>query len=220
VLFPFLIIAEPKDIFERVAARAPWFAPLAYCMVGFFIITWLGGCWTNIRAGLQWWSLLGPAAASVFFVGAASIGSTAILYAACGAMREPELERPTYRKLFSLNNHCALVLILGELVNFLLVRAGPMQDYNLPFPNRFPLGLDLLILGVKEPNIYLAILLHSTSVFVLWYLVVLARGLKYLTGSVSARTTAIVITLWLTGMGIIVGIIHSAGGGTIFRVTM
>jgi hypothetical protein len=122
--------------------------------------------------------------------------------------------------LFSLNTHCALILILGELINFLLVRTGALQDYSLPLPNRFPLGLDLLLLGAKEPNIYLTILLHSTSIFVLWYFAALAAGLKYTTGSGWARSAAIVTTIWLLGVGLVVGIVYSAGGGTMFRITM
>lgn len=220
MLFPFLIFAEPKEIFDRVAARAPWFAPFSYCTAGFFVLTWLGGCWNSIQEGLRWWSLLGPAIASTLFVGVASLGSTTVLYVAHLAFRGRKAVRPTYRKLFSLNIHCAFVLILGELFNFLLVRTELMQGHNFPLPNRFPLGLDLLILGAKEPNIYLTILLHSTSVFALWYLVVLARGLKPVIASSTARSTAIAATLWLVGVGIVIGIIYRAGGGTIFRVTM
>jgi len=220
MLYPFLIFAEPKEIFNRITFRAPLFGPPAYCTIGFFFITWLGGCWTNIRAGLQGWSLLGPAIASIFFVGVTSLGSTTILYAACGTFRGPEMDRPTYKKLFSLNTHCAFVLILGEVVNFLLVRTGLTQYHNLPFPNRFPLGLDLLLLGAKEPNIYIAVFLHSTSVFVLWYLVILARGLKYITGSSRVRSAAIAATLWLLGVGAVIGIVYSTGGGTMFLITM
>ena len=65
MLFPFLILAEPKKVFERLATRSRWLAPLITCTVGFFIITWLAGCWTNIRDGLRLWSLLGPAIASM-----------------------------------------------------------------------------------------------------------------------------------------------------------
>lgn len=220
MFFPFLIFAEPREVFDGIEARSPRLVPFLYCTLGFFIITWLGGCWNNIREGLRWWSLLGPAMAAILFVEVASHGSSMVLYTACRVFRGEKAGGPTYRRLFSLNIHCALILILGEIVNFLLVRTELMQDYNFPLPHRFPLGLDLLILGVKEPNIYLTVLLHGTSVFVLWYLVVLARGLKYVTGSGMSRSASIAATLWLIGVGAVIGIIYSAGGGTIFRVTM
>lgn len=220
MLFPFLILAEPQKVFERVATRAPWLAPLITCTAGFFIVIWLGGCWTNIREGLRLWPLLGPAIASILFVGMASVGSAAALCAACRAVRSRCSDGRTYRSLFSLNIHCAVILVLGELFNFLLVRAPMVQDWDLPLRNRFPLGLDLLLLGVKEPNIYLTILLHGTSIFILWYLVALAAGLKHITGLSSARSAAIAATVWLLGVGLVVGIVYSAGGGTVFRITM
>lgn len=220
MLHSFLILAEPKNVFNRIAADSPWFAPLAYCTGGFFIITWLGGCWTDIRQGLQWWSLLGPAIASTLFIGMAGLGSTAAIYVIYRIIGGQQLAAPMYRSLFSLNIHCAVILVLGELFNFLLVRAPMVQDWDLPLRNRFPLGLDVLLLGVKEPNIYLTIFLHSTSVFVVWYLLVLAAGLKYTTGLSSARSAAIAATVWLLVVGLVVGIVYSAGGGTVFRITM
>ena len=220
VLFPFLIFAEPEKVFERVATRSPWLAPLMTCIVGFFVVTWLGGCWTNIREGLRWWSLLGPAIGSTLLVGMTSLGSTVALYSVAWIAGTKGSGRPTYRMLFSLNTHCAPILILGELINVLVVRSGVLQDLNLALPNRFPLGLDLLLLGAKEPNIYLTIFLHSTSIFVLWYLAVLASGLKHISGLGSARSAAIAAAVWLLCVGLVVGIIYNAGGGTVFRVTM
>jgi hypothetical protein len=220
MFFPLLILAEPKEVFDRVATRAPWFGPLISCTAGYFVITWLGGCWADIREGLRWWSLLGPAIGSILFVGTACLGSTAMLYISCLVFQRKQSNRLAYRKLFSLNAHCVLILVLGELINFLLVRANLMQAFNVPFPNRFPLGLDLLILGAKEPNIYLAVILHSTSVFIIWYFVVLARGLDYLSGSGPMRSAATAAILWIAGVGVVIGLIYSAGGGTMFRITM
>jgi hypothetical protein len=217
---PILILAEPKEVFPKIAAHSPWFPPFALCVVCFFVVAWLGGCWTSIREGLQWGALLGPAIASILFVALISVGSTAMLYVVFRAIRGHGSAWPSYKTLFSLNTHCALILILGELINVLLVRADLIHLYNPALPNRFPLGLDLLILGAKEPNIYLSVLLHGTSVFILWYLVVLAKGLSYVTGSSPARAAAIAATLWLVGIGFAIGIIYSAGGGTIFRITL
>jgi hypothetical protein len=157
---------------------------------------------------------------SVLFVGAALLGATTVLYCAEALTLAGSPNRIGYRALFSLNAHCAIIVVLGEAINFLMVHTNILTEYDFPLANRFPLGLDLLILGVKEPNIYLTVLLHSTGAFILWYFVVLTRGLKHLTGSSLIRAAAMAAILWLAGVGAVIGIVYSAGGGTIFRVTM
>ncbi len=220
MLFPLLILAEPKKVFSRIESLAAWFAPLAYCAFGFFVITWLGGCWENISDGLRWWSLLGPAIAAPLIIGATGFGSTAVLYLANRITSLQASNPSTYRSLLSLNLHCMIILILGEMINFLLVRTALLHDNNFPLANRFPLGLDLLLLGAKEPNMYLTIFLHGTSIFIIWYLIVLAKGLSYVTGSSLARSVAIASILWLVGVVFVVGVVYSAGEGTVFRVMM
>jgi TRAP-type C4-dicarboxylate transport system permease small subunit len=219
-MIPFLILAEPQEMFTTIKSRAPWIFSLACCATCFFVVVWLGGCWTNIREGLRWWSLLGPAIVSILFVGVASCGSTMVLYAAQRVVVRQRSNRSTYRTLFSLNTHCLLIVILGEAINFLLMHTEIIQDYDLPLPKRFPLGLDLLLLVAKDPNIYLAILLHGASIFILWYLVVLAKGLKYVSGSNMSRSVATVAALWLVAMALIIGMVHGAGGGTVFHISL
>jgi hypothetical protein len=143
-----------------------------------------------------------------------------VLYAAQWVVVREKSNRPTYRTLFSLNTHCLLIVILGEAINFLLMHTEIIQDYDLPLPKRFPLGLDLLLLVAKDPNIYLAILLHGASIFILWYLVVLAKGLKYVSGSNMSRSVATVTALWLVAMALIIGMVHGAGGGTVFHISL
>jgi hypothetical protein len=217
---PLLVLADPIEVFRRVESSSPWIGPLIYCTLGLFVITWLGGCWETIADGLRWWSLIGPAVFAPLVVGITGLGSATVLYLVQRIASKPGSNGPQYRTILSLNSHCAIILILGEVVNFLLVHADVVQNLTLPLTNRFPLGLDLLLLGAKEPNIYLSILLHSTSVFVIWYFVVLAKGLRYLIGTSLARSTTPVAVLWLVGVMIAVGGVYGAGGATVFRIVM
>jgi hypothetical protein len=220
MFFPFLIFAEPADIFRRVEEGRPWLTPLSYCTLGMFAITWLGGCWENLSDGLRWWSLLGPAVFSPLAVGIACLGSTLVLYLGQQIVIERSFGGLTYRSLFSLNAHGALILVLGEVVNFLLVHSRLLQDFDVSLSNRFPLGMDLLLLGVKEPNIYLNIILHSISIFSIWYLVVIARGIHHLSGVSAVRVALIVGGLWLTTVVFALTAVSVLGGGTIIRIIL
>jgi len=217
---PLLVLADPIEVFRKVESSSPWIAPLIYCTLGFFVITWLGGCWETIADGLRWWSLVGPAVFAPLVVGITSLGSATVLYLVQRIACKSGSCGPRYRTTLSLNNHCAIILILGEVVNFLLVHADLVQDHALPLANRFPLGLDLLLLGVKEPNIYLSIVLHSTNIFVIWYFIVLTKGLKYITGAGSGHPATPVAVLWLSSVIIAVGAVYGAGGATVFRIVM
>jgi hypothetical protein len=102
----------------------------------------------------------------------------------------------------------------------LLVRAGLLGDYTTPLPGRFPVGLDILLLGVDDPNLYLSIILHSTSVFFVWYIVVLSLGIHVVTGTSKARAAVIATTLWCTLVLFAVGMAYAAGGGTTIRIRL
>jgi hypothetical protein len=215
-----VVLADPEEIFRDIRDRSRWITPLGYCALVFFLIIWLGGCWTDIREGLRWSSLLVPAVAAIVIVCVLGAASTLLLYVGHRVINGGRSGEPRYRTLFSLNMHCAIILVLGELVNFLLVHTGIPPPGNLPLANRFPLGLDLLLLGAKEPNIYMTILLHSTSAFTVWYLVILARGLRDVAHLSTAQAAAVALTLWLVGVGAILSVVYSAGGGTVFRVVV
>jgi hypothetical protein len=110
--------------------------------------------------------------------------------------------------------------LLGELVNFLLIRTNILGDYSMPLRGRFPVGLDILLLGVDEPNIYLSIILHSTSVFLIWYLIVLSLGIHIVTGASKAKAAAIATTLWCTLVLLALGLVYAAGGDTTIRIRL
>jgi hypothetical protein len=180
----------------------------------------LGGCWHNLSQGLELTALLGPALISPLIVGIVSVGSTQFVYLLNMIVGERTGAAQRFKTFYSLNIHCAAIILLGEMINFLLVRANILGDSRFPLPNRFPVGLDLVLLTVGEPNIYTAILLHITSFFVVWYLVVLAKGITTITGLRRGRSLIIVGSLWLAIVATALGLAYATGGGTTIRIRM
>lgn len=209
----FNILAAPSEALQRIHEKPTWLAPLAFCIGAFFVLTWLGGCWTNLSQALHWSNLLGPALISPLIVGIVCLGTAALLYL-LNMILSGAAKSPSFRTMFSVSVHCGIIFLLGEVVNFLLIHANLLGEYASPLPNRFPVGLDLLLLGSDEPNLHLAILLHSTSVFVLWYLIVLSLGMRIVTGASKARSVAMVISLWCVVVGLTLGLVYVAGGTT------
>jgi hypothetical protein len=113
-----------------------------------------------------------------------------------------------------------VIILLGEIMNFLLVRTNILEESRFPLPNRFPVGLDLALLEIEDQNIYTAILLHSTSCFVIWYLVVLAKGITTIIGLNRWRSMIIVTSLWFAVVAAALGLAYAAGGGTTIRIRM
>ena len=216
----FGVLAVPRAVFEILAKKPHWLMPTVFCAAVLFVILWLGGCWQDLTQGLRIQSLLGPALISPFIVIIVSLASTLFIYLMHVLIGGTERVPREFRMFFSVNVHCGAIFLLGEVVNFLLVQANLLGNYSMPVPNRFPTGLDMLLIGTEEPNPYTAIILHSTNVFVLWYLFVLAMGIRVITGSGKVRSTVIVASLWCVAVAIVLGMVHAAGGGTTVRIAL
>ena len=214
------ILARPDEAFEAIKSDPRWCCLALACTLVFFVLLWLGGCWRNLAEGLSWSYILGPALISPLIVTIVSLGTTLVLFLLTRAIPGGSAEEPGFKMLFSLNLHSAIIIVLGEIVNFLLVHADLLGNTSFPLPNRFPLGLDLALLLFKEPSIYAAIILHSTSVFVVWYLVVLAKGIRVTTRSSTMRSGIIAAGLWCAIVFSVLGIVSAAGGGTTIRISM
>ena len=214
------ILAAPVETLEKIAARPRWLLPILFCTTTFFLLLWLGGCWQNLSAGLTWSSLLGPALISPVIVGIVSLSSTAFVFLMNMILGGTADHRTKFKTLFSVNVNCGIVFLLGEIVNFLLVRSNLLAELRFALPNRFPTGMDVFLLGASDPNPYLLVILHGTSVFVVWYLIVLAKGVRFVTGSSKVRASIIVTALWCVVVGFALGIIYSLGGGTTIHILM
>ena len=70
--------------------------------------------------------------------------------------------------MLSLVSFCGIIFLIGELVNFILLRIQIFNMRSSVFPNRFPIGLDLFLDG-RHPSLPLAIFLHSINPIIIWY---------------------------------------------------
>lgn len=216
----FNILATPTEVFEIVVNKPRWLVPTLFCAGTLFLIVWLGGCWQDLSDGLRFGNLLGPALISLSIVVIVSLGTTTFIYLMCALLGGTDRDPQAFKKFFSVNIHCGVIFLLGEIVNFLLVRANTLGKHSAPLPNRFPAGLDFFLVGAADPNVYIAIILHSTSVFVLWYLVVLSMGIRAITGSGRIRAGVIAASLWGVVVVITLGVVYAAGGGTTIRIAV
>jgi len=214
------IFAVPSETFEGIRAKPIWRGALLMNIVGFFVLVWLGGCWHSLPQAFEKVNLSGPALISPLMVGIVSLGTTAFIYLLNPFLGDQESRSTSFRTLYSLNLHCGAILLLGEVFNFLLVRTNILGDYPTPLRGRFPVGLDVLLLGVDDPNLYLSVILHSTSVFLIWYLVVLSLGLRVVTGMSKARAAVIALTLWCALVLLALGAVYAAGGDTTIRIRL
>ena len=212
------VLATPADVFERIRAKPAWVSSFFVLSCGQAILSWLDGCWHNLSQGLEWSNLLGPALISPLIVGIVSLSTTVLIYLLSRIVGGEEARSTRFRSLYSVNIHCGLIFLLGEIVNFLLIRTSILGDYTPPLRGRFPLGLDLFLLGVDDPSLYLSVVLHSTSIFLVWYLVVLSLGISTVTGLSRKRSAAIVTVMWCVAVGMALGAVYAAGGQTTIRI--
>jgi hypothetical protein len=214
------ILASPLDTVERIAKQPESWKTYSICASVFFLITWMDGCWQNLADALKWSNILGPILFAPIVVCLVSLGTTILIYFLIHTLRDHDARPGSFKTVYALNLHCGAIFLLGEVVNFLLVRTNILGDNTTPLRGRFPLGLDMLLLGVDDPNLYLSIILHSTSVFLIWYLVVLSMGIRLVSGITKHRATIIVIVYWGTLVLMALGAAHAAGGDTVIRVRL
>lgn len=212
------VLTSPVDVFERVLAKPVWVSIFFVLSCGHAVLNWLGGCWHNLAQGLELTSLLGPALISPLIVGIVSLSTTALIYLLSRIVGGEEARFTRFKSLYSVNIHCGLIFLLGEIVNFLLIRTSLLGDYTPPLRGRFPVGLDLFLLGVDDPSLYLSVILHSTSIFLIWYLVVLSLGISTVTGLSRKRSAAIVMVMWCVAVGMALGAAYAAGGQTTIHI--
>jgi hypothetical protein len=214
------ILAAPTEVLRRIKDNPKWITQLIMCTAIFFLLAWLTGCWQNLTDAFAWPNLLGPALASPLIVAIVSLGTTTLIYLLNLILGDQKARSTKFKMLYSLNIHCGAIFLLGEMVNFLLLRTPLLGDQPTPLRGRFPVGLDVLLLGVDEPNLYLSVILHSTSIFLIWYLVVLSLGLRVVAGMGKARAAVIATALWCTLVLLALGTVYAAGGGTTIRIRL
>lgn len=199
-----------RDIFERIESEPMWKTPFFIVVAGTSLLTWLRSCWKGTSFVADF-SVLGGAFVSMVIVLFVVWFVLALLLYLSSALFIPQ-KKITYKSMFSLVSFCGIIFLIGEMLNFILVRLQIIKMDSYILPNRFPIGLDLFLIG-RHPSLSLAIFLHSINPIIVWYFATLSLGLYKVTGMSknSARFTA--LSIWAIGIGS-VALISSVLGGT------
>ncbi|HTY10214.1 MAG TPA: YIP1 family protein [Bacteroidota bacterium] len=203
-----------QNNFERISLQPTWKRSLIIVVSGIAFLTWLKSCWrgTSVAADLI---VFGGAFVTVFI-------SLIILWSVMAALlffSTPlfnPVKKVSYGNMFSLVSLCGIIFLIGEMLNFILVRSHLISISLYSLPGRFPIGLDVLFLG-RNLNLPLTIVLYSVNPIIIWYFSAMSIGLKTMTGIRSRNAAVIVTCLWGVGVGS-AAMIASLMGGTTFGI--
>ena len=101
--------------------------------------------------------------------------------------------RPRFRDVFSLLAACSLIPLIEAIATYVVIHSKG-DEITTAEQLAPPFGLDLLLPSVKG---VLFAFVHFFSIFEIWYLVVLALGLAYLTHSSKAKAFIAITPAWL-----------------------
>ena len=104
------------------------------------------------------------------------------------------------------------------MLNFSLLRLQLLKINSYILPNRFPIGLDLFLIG-RHPNLSLAIFLYSINPITVWYFTTLSLGMHNVTGMSKNSARLTVLSIWAIGIGS-VSLIASVLGGTAIGIRL
>ena len=110
--------------------------------------------------------------------------------------------RTTFLKLFTLVAHCGLINAVQSIAHVVTLRmkGDDIQSLQELVPH---FGLDLFL--SDGANKQLAALLGYFSIFQIWYLVILALGLAFLTGISKGKAFAAITPIWFLGLMMRIG---------------
>ncbi len=119
--------------------------------------------------------------------------SAGLLAAACAVMDI----RASFGKLFNLAAHCALINSVQGIAMFVSLRmkGDDLQSLKELVPH---FGLDLFL--SDSFNKQLAALIGYFSIFQIWYLVILALGLAFMTEIPKSKAFAAITPVWVLGL--------------------
>lgn len=209
------ILAVPSEVFERLKLMPRWGAPFALVTVGYFILNWLKRCGADLSIAFEPRTMLLPAISSPIVVLLVWLALALVLSLMAFLVKGNWV---SYKGILSVVAHSGVIYLLGEIVNFLLTHSRLLDSSLFVVPNRFPIGLDIVLWG-READLYLAVLLHSINLFTVWYLAVLAIGISTVAGLSRAKSAGLVIAIWALGVGFVLSVVLVAGGTTM-RITL
>jgi len=139
---------------------------------------------TVLKAG----ALLSPV-----LLAAKLFGLACVLVWTCKAMHIPI----AFLAAFNLLAACSLVEALGTVANYLIIHYRVADLHSLD-QLQAPLGLDFFLSHGAGKE--LAATLNFFSIFEVWYLIILAVGVSYLTGCTKRKAVAAITLVWLPSL--------------------
>jgi hypothetical protein len=206
---PLLFLLMPRIIFEDLKSKPRWIVPFILVVIGLITINWLGSCWRAQSLTFNIRILAMVSISMTILILLSWLFISTFLYWAIAVIKTDAVT--SYKMIFSVITYCGVIFLLGEITNSLLIHARLIDSMQYTLPDRFPLGLDILVLG-KTPHPVWAILLYSINPFTIWYMAVLSIGLSTAIGL--SKTKAIILSFMVCFIvvGFVVGVLVITGG--------
>ncbi len=206
------VLSAPSEVFRQMETRPTWRLAFLAVVIGNVLLTWLKSCLRGSSFVIDLSVIVGSfISISVILLVLWSMLSLFLYFYSILLNAREEF---TYRIVFSLVSHCGIIFLVGECVNFILLRLGLLKSTSLMLPNRFPVGLDLLLIG-KSPSISLVVLLHSINPFTIWYFATIAVGISMLGGIGKKKAVLVAVSAWAIGVAFALLLVSVLGGTSI-----
>lgn len=177
VFAPFMFLIFPKKVYDNIKSRDRWeIAPLIVVILVLLIKVLYGNLWSSqpLIDQLKLFYLF--SILIIFIVTIIWFAISTVLYLSILLVKSNNLI--PYKKTFSIVSYCGIIILLGEITNFLLNKANIISPILYALPNRFPIGLDIITLFYSQCPTPLAIFLHSINPFSIWYFISIAIGIS------------------------------------------
>ncbi len=202
--------------FKEIGRGRTWKTSYLIVVSGTSLLAWLKSCLRSYSPSADIGMLtVSTIAMSISLLAVWSL--VALLLYVISAFEAP-LQKIRYKQILSLVSYCGIIFLIGELVNFVLMRIPILKQHLSAFPGRFPVGLDFFL---TEGHLSLpaAIVMHTINPFVFWYCATLSLGMHSITGMSRMRSVTIVATMWMIVVGCIALVASALGGTTVgFRI--
>lgn len=205
---PFLFLVTPGKVFEKIKLRPQWVVPCIVVVCGLVVKTVVENRWEIHPFILQ---------IQTFYLDIIIVSiMVIILWAAISAFvflsmvfmnLHPSV---AYKSIFSIVSYCGLIILLGEICNYLLINTTIVDRMLYTIPKRFPIGLDIFTLG-SNPHPALAIMLHAINPFSIWYFTLLSNGLSIVANLSKTKARMLSFIMWLIAVGLAVSVLLITG---------
>ena len=111
---------SPGKAFENLNSKPHWLTAFSIVVVGLVIITWLTSCWKNQSFLIQTDVILITLVIFSFIIFLAWSFISFFLYLAASLISVNSLI--VYKRIFSVVSFCGIIFLIGEIINFLLIK--------------------------------------------------------------------------------------------------